>query len=71
MRLYHLHFLTLPEECQKLLMYFINKTPLKAIARIMGFKDTRYAKQRKYLCKNMLRKRIMNDPRSKSFVFYE
>lgn len=71
LRLYHLHFLKLPEECQKLLHYFVNKTPLKVIARIMGFKDEKYAKTRKYMCKNMLRKRIMNDPRSKSFVYYE
>ena len=71
MRLYHLHFTELPTECQKLLQYFVNRTPLKTIAQIMGFKDERYAKTRKYLCKNMLRKKIMNDPRCKSFVFHE
>ena len=51
LRLYHIHFLTLPEECQKLLKFFFNKTPLKVIARILGLKDEKYAKTRKYMCK--------------------
>ncbi len=67
-RLYHLHFLSLPEDCQKVLKLFICKTSLKNIAMIMGFRDESYAKTRKYLCKNMLRKRILKDPRCK-FLF--
>ena len=71
MRLFHIHYLSLPDECQKLLTYFIAKIPLKEISRLMGFKNERYAKQRKYLCKNMLRKRIKNDPRSKWLFIYD
>ena len=37
----------------------------------MGFKEITYAKTRKYLCKNMLRKRILNDPEYKTFFDYE
>jgi RNA polymerase sigma factor (sigma-70 family) len=71
MRLFHVHFLSLPDECQKLLTCFVAKIPLKEIAKLMGFKNERYAKQRKYLCKNMLRKRIKNDPRSKWLFIYD
>ena len=64
-RIYQIHFLTLPEDCQKVLKLFLCKTTLKDIAIIMGFRDESYAKTRKYLCKNMLRKRILKDPRCK------
>jgi RNA polymerase sigma factor (sigma-70 family) len=70
LRLYHKHFSSLPSECRKLLTMFMKKTPLKLIARDLGLKNEAYAKTRKYMCKNMLRKKIMNDPRSK-FLFYE
>ncbi len=70
-RLYQVHFLTLPPECQQLLRLFLDKTPLKVIAGIMGFKNMKYAKTRKYLCKKMLRKRILSDPRSKHFLSYD
>jgi hypothetical protein len=43
----------------------MEKTPLKTIAGMMGFKNENYAKARKYMCKNMLRKRILNDPSCK------
>jgi len=37
----------------------------------MNFKDEGYVKTRKYLCKNMLRKRIMKDPEYKQYIAYE
>jgi RNA polymerase sigma factor (sigma-70 family) len=70
-RLYQSHFLSLPDDCQRILLMFLAKTSLKHIAEIMGFKDVYYAKTRKYLCKNMLRKRILKDPRYKMFLHYE
>ena len=70
-RLFQVYFLTLPSECQQLIRLFLDKTPLKMIARIMGFKDEKYAKTRKYMCKNMLRKRILMDPNSKHLLFYD
>jgi RNA polymerase sigma factor (sigma-70 family) len=70
-RLYQLHFLSLPADCQKILKMFLSKASLKEISECMGFKDVSYAKTRKYLCKNMLRKKILRDPRYKMFLHYE
>jgi RNA polymerase sigma factor (sigma-70 family) len=70
-RLYQLYFLSLPADCQKILKMFLSKVSLKEISECMGFKDVTYAKTRKYLCKNMLRKKIMKDPRYKMFLHYE
>jgi RNA polymerase sigma factor (sigma-70 family) len=70
-RLYHLHFKNLPEDCQKIILLFLGQVPFKEIAKKMGLKSEAYAKTRKYLCKNMLRKRILKDPRYKRFFHYE
>jgi RNA polymerase sigma factor (sigma-70 family) len=67
-RLLRYHFLTLPAKCQKVLELFLHDTPLKEIASRLGYKNEEYAKARKYMCKNMLRKRIMDDPRCKPFL---
>jgi RNA polymerase sigma factor (sigma-70 family) len=71
MRLYNGHFLSLPEDCQALLKLFFRKVSLLEIARALGLKDEVYAKTRKYMCKNMLRKKILNDPLCQQFIFYE
>jgi len=68
MRLYHQHFFNLPLDCQALLKLFFRKVPLKEIAKVLGFKDENYAKTRKYMCKNMLRKKILNDPICQPFI---
>ncbi|MDP4280520.1 MAG: sigma-70 family RNA polymerase sigma factor [Bacteroidota bacterium] len=70
-RLYETHFLSLPGDCQKILKLFIKKVPLREIASLLGFKDEGYVKTRKYLCKNMLRKRILKDPKCKNLLNYE
>ena len=70
-RLYNHHLFSLPEDCKKILMMFLSKISLKEITGQMGFKDITYTKTRKYLCKNMLRKRIINDPNYKTFFGYE
>lgn len=70
-RLYQQHFLDLPEDCQRILRLYIAQVPFKEIAVKMGFKNEAYAKTRKYLCKNMLRKRILKDSRYKMFFHYE
>lgn len=66
-RLYQKHFLKLSKDCQKVLLLFMSKTPLKEIANIMGFKTVKYAKTRKFLCKENLKKRIFTDPKAKKF----
>ena len=63
-RIIQLHFLSLTEDCQKVLRLFTKNVSIREIAEIMGFKTENYAKTRKYLCKEELKKRIANDPRS-------
>ncbi len=68
LRLYQQHFLTLSNDCQKILILFMKKMSSKAIAEEMGFKNEKYAKTRKYLCKEELKKRIINDPKCQKFL---
>jgi RNA polymerase sigma factor (sigma-70 family) len=61
-KLFQQHFLRLNQNDQKVLKLFMKKIPLKEIALIMGFKSEKYAKFRKYLCKEKLKNSILNDP---------
>jgi RNA polymerase sigma factor (sigma-70 family) len=70
-RLYQKHFLALPKRCQKILLLYLKDLPLKKIAEELGLKNEEYAKARKYSCKNMLRKRIMNDPHCKPYLNHD
>lgn len=67
-RLYQQHFMTLSPDCQKVLLMFMEKVSLRDIALEMGFKTEKYAKTRKYLCKEELKKRIINDPKCQKFL---
>lgn len=60
-RLYQKHFLNLGKDCQKVLQLYFDKVPLKNIAQIMGFKSEKYAKKRKFKCKEYLIKSIKQD----------
>ncbi len=68
LRYFQEHFLKLPADCQRILMMFMDKVPLKEIAKAMGVSGVKYVKTRKYACKNMLRKKIMNDPACQSYI---
>lgn len=61
-RIYQKHFLDLDEECQNLLRIFLKKLSIREIADIMGYKTEKYAKVKKYRCKEELKRKIMNDP---------
>lgn len=61
-KLYQKHFLTLSEDCQKVLRLFFAKQSLIEISQVMGFGSEKYAKKRKFQCKEILIKRIKNDP---------
>jgi RNA polymerase sigma factor (sigma-70 family) len=61
-RLYQKHFLTLHKDCQEILRLFLKKVPMKEIALQLSIKSEKYLKKRKYECKEMLTKRIQNDP---------
>lgn len=67
-KVFQQHFLSLSEDCQKILRLFMNKVSLKEIAEIMGFKTEKYAKTRKFMCKEKLKNLIMNDPYSKKYL---
>jgi len=71
LRLFNKHFMEMPEFCQTLLTYYLNKTPLADIALTMNYKDAEYVKARKYYCKNLLRKKILSDPECRQFMNYE
>jgi RNA polymerase sigma factor (sigma-70 family) len=70
-RLFLKHFLTLPKRCQKILALYLSELPLKKIAKELGLKSEEYAKARKYNCKKLLRKKIMNDPACKPYLANE
>ena len=70
-RIIQMHFLSLPDDCQRVLKLFIKKTPLPEIAGIMGFKTDNYARTRKDLCKQELKKRVADDPRINKYVNHE
>lgn len=67
-RLFQQHFFRLGEDCQKILRLFLKKTSLKEIAEIMGFKTEKYAKTRKFMCKEKLKNAILNDPSFKKYL---
>ncbi len=67
-RIIQIHFLSLNEDCQKVLRLFTKDIPLRDIASIMGYRTENYAKTRKYMCKEELKKRIADDPRSQKFL---
>lgn len=67
-RLFQQHFLRLNHDCQKILRLFMGKTSLKEIAEIMGFKTEKYAKTRKFMCKEKLKNSIINDPFFKKYL---
>jgi RNA polymerase sigma factor (sigma-70 family) len=60
-RLYQKHFTNLGKDCQKVLQLHFEKVSLKNIAQIMGFKSEKYAKKRKFRCKEYLIKSIKQD----------
>jgi RNA polymerase sigma factor (sigma-70 family) len=67
-KLYQKHFANLGKDCQKILQLYFDKVPLKNIAQIMGFKSERYAKKRKFFCKEYLIKSVKQDLDYKSIL---
>lgn len=67
-RLYQDYFAKLSEDCRKVLELSLQKIPLKKIAEIMGYKSDKYAKKRKYQCKEKLIKKIKSDPKFKELM---
>ena len=70
-RLFLKHYFELPKRCQKILAMFLSEIPLKKIALELGMKNDEYVKSRKYKCKRLLRKKIINDPECKPYLSYD
>ena len=62
------HFSQLSEDCKKVLEMHFNHKSLEEIRDIMGYKDVKYASDRKYRCKQYLFNRITNDPKFKKIT---
>lgn len=70
-RLFLKHFFTLPHRCQKILKLYLMDISLKEMANRLNLRNEEYAKSRKYQCKEILRKRIKNDPECKPYLYYD
>lgn len=62
-QLFQTNFLKLPKSCQKILQLYFKTYLHKEIAEIMGFGSEKYAKTRKFLCKEKLKQMIVQDAR--------
>ncbi len=71
MTLFREHLASLPKECRIILTLFTEKKSMSEIACAMSYSNEATAKSRKYACKNLLIKRIKNDPRFKQFISYD
>jgi RNA polymerase sigma factor (sigma-70 family) len=60
-RLYQKHFKLLGLDCKKVLRLTLEKVSLKEISKIMGYKSEKYAKKKKYQCKQTLIENIKSD----------
>jgi RNA polymerase sigma factor (sigma-70 family) len=70
-RLFYKNLMLMPDDCRRLLQLYCLKIPYKEIARLLKYKDEVYVKTRKYFCKNLLRRKIMNDPECRKFLAYD
>ncbi len=57
------HFYEMGEACRKLLILFMEDTPVTRITKIMGFSSDQYTRNRRSKCKERLVERIWNSPR--------
>jgi RNA polymerase sigma factor (sigma-70 family) len=70
-KLFRQHFLRLSPDDQKVLKLFMSRISSKEIAKIMGYKSHKYAKVRKYICKEKLKNSILNDPWFRKIYQYD
>lgn len=62
------HFNNLSEDCKKVLELHFKRKTLTDICMILGYKDVKYAADRKYHCKKNLFNRVVNDPKYKKLA---
>jgi hypothetical protein len=68
--IFNRNFELLNSENQKILNMYLSKYPMKRITSEMGYTNEQYAKVKKYLCKENLKKLIYNDPKFKELTLY-
>ncbi len=64
-----LNFNMLSPEYQKILNMYLSHCTMHEISREMGYKNENYAKVKKYMCKEELKKNILNDPRIRESLY--
>jgi len=62
MKIFSKHFNEMCVDCQKVLEMYFRNVSMEEICNIMGYKNVRIAKDKKYRCKRSLLTRIYNDP---------
>ncbi len=62
MQLFRKHFKRLGAECQKVLRLISEGVPYDQIAKVMGYKNEKIIRNKKYKCKEYLIKMIKEDP---------
>lgn len=62
LKIFQKHFNELCEDCQKVLRLYFRNVSLEEIGEIMGYKNVRIARDKKYRCKQNLLTSIYNDP---------
>ncbi|WP_372755165.1 RNA polymerase sigma factor [Labilibaculum sp.] len=60
-RLYQKHFRLLGPDCKQVLRLTLEKVSLREISEIMGYKGEKYAKKKRYQCKQALMQSIKSD----------
>jgi len=62
LKLLRKHFMSLGEECQKVMQMVTEGIPYEKIAEIMGYKSEKIVRNQKYKCKETLIQLIKSDP---------
>jgi RNA polymerase sigma factor (sigma-70 family) len=65
------HFKRLPKDCQKLLQLYVEKVPFKEITKKFNYVNKDYAKVRKFVCKERLRRWLLEDPGFTKITTYD
>jgi RNA polymerase sigma factor (sigma-70 family) len=66
MKIFREHYNKMKPDCRKVIRMMTEKKSMEEIAQKMGYRNTTYVKTKKFNCKELLRRRIMEDPRYKS-----
>ncbi|NJK94569.1 MAG: hypothetical protein HC905_06245 [Bacteroidales bacterium] len=61
-KLYIRHLLDMPDDCQRLIKMVVAGLSLQEITKLMAYNSVEYTKTKRFRCKLMLIKKIINDP---------